>query len=411
MPCTRLPRAGNAVLTILILIAISTSVRAQTYKVLHQFNPNNGDGYFPQSEIIFDHQGNLYGTTGDGGLETCGQGCGTAWQLTPNPDGSWTENLIHKFNGSDGGFPAGFLVFDTQGNLYGIAGDRGSYGLGGIFKLTPGGGMWTESTLHQFTGGWDGAGNPGSALSIDNGGHIYGSTAEGGAYGKGVVFALVGPNSSEVVLHAFTGGADGGFPLGPLSFDASGNIYGTAADGGSGYGLVFKLAPNPSKAGWTETVIYAFAYQDPIQPNGGVIFDAAGNLYGATAYGGARGDGAVYKLTHHADDSWSPSLLYSFTGPPDGYNAYTPLTFDSAGNLYGTTTLGGPLLGGTVFKLTPGSGGQWTETILYGFSGGADGGQPLYGVILDRAGNLYGTTPLGGLVPRGYGGVVFEITP
>ena len=137
--------------------------------------------------------------------------------------------------------------------------------------------MWTESTLHQFTGGWDGAGNPGSELSIDNGGHIYGSTAQGGAYGKGVVFALVGPNSSEVVLHAFAGGADGGTPLGPLTFDASGNIYGTAADGGSGYGLVFKLTPNRFKAGWTESVLYAFAYQDRIQPNGGVIFDAAGN--------------------------------------------------------------------------------------------------------------------------------------
>jgi uncharacterized repeat protein (TIGR03803 family) len=413
MNCVMLPLIRNVVSATLILISLSaTTAWAQTYKVLHQFNPNNGDGYFPEGGVVFDRQGNLYGTTGDGGLETClAQGCGTVWELTPDPDGSWTENLIHKFDGSDGAFPANFLVFDTQGNLYGTASTRGSYSLGAIFELTPSGGIWTESTLHQFTGGWDGAGNPGSELSIDNGGHIYGSTASGGAYGEGVVFALAEPESGEIVLHAFTGGADGATPLGPLTFDASGNIYGTAAAGGSGYGLVFKLTPNKFNAGWTETVLYTFAYQDRIQPSGGVIFDAAGNLYGATAYGGARNLGAVYKLTHQADDSWGPSLLYSFAGPPDGEEAYTPLIFDNAGNLYGTTNGGGPLLDGTVFKLTPGSGGQWTETILYGFSGGADGGAPLYGVIRDSAGNLYGTTPLGGIVPRGYGGVVFEITP
>ena len=128
MKCIKLPHARNAVPAILILIALSTTAAwAQTYKVLHQFNPHNGDGYFPEGGVVFDHQGNLYGTTTDGGLQTClAQGCGAVWQLTPNPNGSWTENLIHRFDGSDGAAPAISLVFDHQGNLYGTAGTRGT---------------------------------------------------------------------------------------------------------------------------------------------------------------------------------------------------------------------------------------------------------------------------------------------
>lgn len=414
MRCKRMSLAGNTVLAILTFISVGTiTTWAQTYKVLHQFNPNNGDGYFPQSGVLLDSQGNLYGTAADGGLQTClAQGCGTVWELTPNPDGSWTENLIHRFVGSDGAFPVS-LVFDTRGNLYGTAAGDGSYGLGAIFELMPNGGTWRESTLHQFTGGWDGAGNPGSEVSIDNAGHLYGSTASGGVHGHGVVFALTLSTfaGGETVLHAFTGGADGGTPTGPLTFDGSGNIYGTTGAGGLGYGLVFKLSPNRGRVGWTETVLYAFTNQDRIQPSGGVIFDAAGSLYGTTAYDGARNHGAVYKLMPHSDGTWSPSLLYSFAGPPDGEAAFASLIFDNAGNLYSATNGGGPQLFGTVYKLTPSSGGTWTETILYGFSGGADGGSPLSGVTLDSAGNLYGTTPIGGLVPRGYAGVVFEITP
>ena len=180
MNCIKLPLARNAVSAILILIALSTTAGwAQTYKVLHQFNPHNGDGYFPEGRVVLDHQGNLYGTASDGGLQTClAQGCGAVWQLTPNPDGSWTENLIHRFDGADGAAPAIALVFDEQGNLYGTAGTRGTYTLGAIYELTPNGGTWTDTTLHQFTGGWDGAGNPDSQLNVDNAGHIYGSTAE-----------------------------------------------------------------------------------------------------------------------------------------------------------------------------------------------------------------------------------------
>ncbi len=407
-------RASVAALALVLswLCLLGQSATAQTFTVLHKFNPYNGDGYFPEGSVILDSQGNLYGTAGDGGLTTChAGGCGVVWELTPDGDGTWTENLIHKFDGSDGDFPAGALIFDQRGSLYGTAASAGSYGLGTIFELTPGGGTWTESTLHQFTGGWDGAGNPGSVVSIDNAGHIYGSTSEAGIYGHGVVFALTGPEKQEIILHAFTGGEDGGTPTGPLTFDANGYVYGTASGGGLGYGAVFKLSPNQSKSGWTETILYAFTNHDAILPSDGVIFDAAGNLYGTTPYGGEHGQGAVYKLTHHADGSWSPSFLYSFVGSYDGEVPYGGVVLDGAGNLYGTTTGGGLYHMGTVFKLTNSGGGTWTETILHEFTGDADGSSPEEGVILDSVGNVYGTTPLGGLVPRGPAGVVFEITP
>ena len=201
-----------------------------------------------------------------------------------------------------------------------------------------------------------------------------------------------GRNSSEFVLHAFTGGADGALLLGPLTFDASGNIYGTA-DGGSGYGLVFKLTLNKFKAGWTETVLYAFAYQDRIQPNGGVIFDAAGNLYGATAYGGARTWARCTSLRTTQTAAGAQACCTRSPAPPMA-KLLIPRSSSTTPVIFMAPPWRGPLFDGTVFKLTPGSGDQWTETILYGFSGGADGGQPLFGVILDSAGNLYGTTRL-----------------
>jgi uncharacterized repeat protein (TIGR03803 family) len=193
--------AGASFAAMLIwLCLLAKSAPAQTFTVLHQFNPDNGDGYFPEGSVILDPQGNLFGTAADGGLPTCvADGCGVVWELTPNGDGSWTENLIHEFDGSDGDFPAGALIFDQRGNLYGTAAGDDSYGLGTIFELAPGGGAWTESTLHQFTGGWDGAGNPGSVVSIDNAGHIYGSTSEADIYGHGAVFAFL-PGTQMAVL-------------------------------------------------------------------------------------------------------------------------------------------------------------------------------------------------------------------
>jgi uncharacterized repeat protein (TIGR03803 family) len=218
---------------------------------------------------------------------------------------------------------------------------------------------------------------------------------------------------TESVLYSFTGGADGGSPWAALVFDAAGNLYGTTWVGGAdGKGAVFKLTPNPDGT-WTESVLYSFTGgADGAYPAAGVIFDAAGNLYGTTGGGGADDNGAVFKLTPDPDGSWTESVLHSFTGGADGGGPVTALIFDAAGNLYGTTAGGGSRLlnicrglgCGVVFELTPTSTG-WSETVLNEFLGKA--ADPEAPVIFDPKGNLYGTTWSG----TGNYGVVFEITP
>jgi uncharacterized repeat protein (TIGR03803 family) len=217
----------------------------------------------------------------------------------------------------------------------------------------------------------------------------------------------------ETVLHRFSGGKQGGAPFAGLTFDSSGNLYGTTSQGGFGFGAVFELTP--AKTGWKERVIYRFAkLPDGIIPNpGSLILDGAGNIYGTTGGGGAYGFGTVYELTRHPDNTWTESILYSFrgSGNGDGQDPEAGLIFDSLGNLYGTTALGGHGCSGTgcgtVFKLSP-SGSDWTETLLYSFRGNSDGAGVSAPVIFDRAGNLYGTTTEGGNSANQ--GTVFELT-
>jgi len=262
----------------------------------------------------------------------------------------------------------------------------------------------------------DGFADPGlqgsdpGGLAFDNAGRLYGTAGGGGQFADGVTF-LLGQvsvfNWYEIVAHAFAGGNDGDNPGGPLTFDASGNIYGTTMDGGPhSAGIVYKLMPNHSSFGWSETILYEFTgSSDGSQPNG-VIFDTAGNLFGTTSGGGSTGEGTVFELTPNSDGGWSESVLHSFAGGSDGAAPQSQVTFDTGGNLYGTTLRGGSGGAGTAFQLTP-SGGQWSETVLYSFCGGSDGGSPYGEVILDNAGNLYGTASAGGA----YGsGVAFEIS-
>jgi uncharacterized repeat protein (TIGR03803 family) len=388
-------------------LTLTPVAQGQTYQILHGFNSNTGDGWFPSGVLVMDIHGTIYGTAARGGLPSCrAQGCGVVFQLAPNPDGTWTETFIHEFTGTDGDFPAGPLIFDSRGNLYGTAAGLGTFGFGTIFELTPDGhGSWSERILHQFTGGADGAGNPGAGLVFDRAGNLYGDSSEYGAHNKGNVYSMSGPlKSSQIILHAFTGGSDGANPSVDLTTDASGNLYGMTIGGGNGYGLVFEMSRGSS--GWMESPLYTFTYHDGITPGTGLTFDSAGNLYASTPTAGDHGQGAVFRLTHHADGTWSPTILYSFNLHPDGSFPYGPLTFDRFGNLYGTTANGGPSNAGTVFELLPSGGGHWTERILHSFNG-SDGSMPLEGVILDSAGNLYGTTQDGG--PWG-GGVVFKIT-
>jgi len=392
----------------------SSAAAATQYKVLHNFVYQNGDGFGPEATLIFDSNGNLYGTTIAGGTACEPPGCGAVFELSPDSNGSWNESLLNNFNGSDGSSSVAPLVFDSHGNLYGSTKSGGSDDNGTVFKLTPGGsGAWTEIVVHSFTGGSDGS-QPLSGIALDASGHLYGTASAGGLNGGGVAFSMGGGNlpGGASVLHSFGGATDGNQPSGSLASDASGNLYGTTWAGGVyQLGCVFELVRDPLSGDWTETVLYSFDGPDGANPYGGVILDAAGNLYGTTYDGGADGVGTVFKLTD-SNGSWSESVLHSFaTGNSDGGNPYSGLTFDPCGNLYGTTNSGGPGEHGTVFRLTPMPTGQWIETILYGFTGRLDGGWPVGGVVLDNAGNIYGTTDMGGTGGIENGGVIFEVTP
>jgi uncharacterized repeat protein (TIGR03803 family) len=328
--------------------------------------------------------------------------------LPPGASAAVKYKVLHKFNGTDGAHPDNdHLTFDAAGNLYGTTEEGGAYGNGSVFELTPNAdGSWTESVLYSFTGGSDGA-HPMAGPIFDATGNLYGTAADGGAYGNGTVFEL-NPNLdgtwTESVLYSFTGGGDGQWPRGGLIFDASGTLYGTTFIGGAyGWGVVFRLAPN-SDGSWTEKVLHSFVYQSNGEPDHqSLAFDSAGNLYGTTDgeyYSQCCGE--VYELTPQQDGSWQFKVLHHMTRGNGGYSGDATLVFDQAGSLYGTTSWGGgkgcaEWAGcGVVYKLTPGSDGSWTEHVIYRFKGGTDGEQPYAGVVFDAAGNLYGTTLHGG---------------
>jgi uncharacterized repeat protein (TIGR03803 family) len=325
---------------------------------------------------------------------------------------SWAaskEKVLYSFTGgNDGGQPVAKLIFDKSGNLYGTTANGGAHNAGAVFKLAPSNGGWKETVLHSFTGGIDGA-YPLADLIFDNAGKLYGTAAQGGADGFGVIFELA-PNSgggwTEVVLHSFTGpGSDGAVPVAGLIFDDKGNLYGTTeSGGGNSFGAAFEV--EHSRGGWSESELFQF-YSYGLYPLAGLLIDKAGNLYGAAAVGGAGGHGTVYQATL-TNGSWVQTELYGFTGGSDGnFPGYGRLVFDKAGNLYGTTEQGGVNDMGTVFELASKNGG-WTETVLYNFTGDGDGAYPLSGLAFDLTGHLYGTTHQGGL--GGYG-TVFKLTP
>jgi uncharacterized repeat protein (TIGR03803 family) len=261
-----------------------------------------------------------------------------------------------------------------------------------------------------------------AGLVLDASGNLYGTTFDGGTYGRGTVFVLTrGSNGrwTEHVLHDFEGGNDGEAPYASPIFDAAGNLYGTTRYGGaSGNGTVFELRPD-SKGKWTERVLYQFTGgKDGGQPWSGVIIDAKGNLYGTTSGGGNSSDcaysscGVVFELKRTSNGDWKEQVLHAFNGK-DGGSPLASLVFDGDGSLYGTTEWDSVFSGGTAFELAHGSDGEWTEHVLHRFSRGTDGGNPAAGLVLSAAGDLYGTTEFGGdLGGCGGGGcgVVFELT-
>jgi len=285
----------------------------------------------------------------------------------------------------------------NDGTLYGTTAAGGSANSCTVFKIDPTG---TESVLYSFTGGADGKA-PYAGPVLDGPGNLYGTTQLGGASNFGTAFKI-DTAGVETVLHSFTGDADGGIPLAPLFWDfTSGNLYGTTTTGGAGYGTVFQI-----DAAGTLTVLYTFqGAADGGHPIGGLIRDNAGNLYGTTnggglpnsCSGGSVGCGVVFKV----DPSGTETVLYTFTGGADGGQPKAGLAMDSAGNLYGTTATGGTADTGVVFELNKAG----VETLLYAF--GSGGGAPSGDVVLDSSGNLYGTANSGG---SGYG-TAFKLNP
>ena len=333
------------------------------------------------------------------------------------------ETLLYNFCATrgcpDGLGPYAGVVLDQKGNLYGTTASGGNpqacngTGCGVVFRLTPAG----KESIYRFCsqqGCTDGA-VPSAGLVFDHQRNLYGTTYGGGAYGLGTVFRI-NPEGKETVLYSFCaqhGCPDGAQPLGGVVLDGNGNLYGTTNGGGTSQnGTVFKLTPDGQ-----ETVLHSFCGQlcgnDGIEPKAGLVFDQAGNLYGTTVLGGSGsgllGGGTVFKLTPEGNES----VLYSFcslANCSDGSGPTSGLVLDRNGNLYGTTPGGGneKFGSGVVFKLTP----DGTETVLYSFCGQTnctDGAYPLAGVVFGPGGKLYGTTDSGG--ETGIGGVVFEVSP
>jgi uncharacterized repeat protein (TIGR03803 family) len=322
-------------------------------------------------------------------------GCGAVFKVSP--DG--TETVLYSFLAGtlDGNDPAAGVIIDKQGNLYGTTFSGGTFGYGGtVFRLAPDG---TETILHSFGGTSDGN-RPQAALIRDGRGNLYGTTVAGGAYGNGTVFEITAIGT-ESILHSFAQNtSDGGFPQSSLIIDSRGNLYGTTVYGGAyGYGTVFRISP-----GGTETVLHNFGNKSDGQtPYGSLVMDDSGVLYGTTSGGGALRAGTVFKLSPNGAE-W---VLHSFDPKlGDGEFPIAGLLLDANGNLYGTTTFGGSLGAGTVFEITA----DGTETILHNFAGStADGATPYSNVSADSNGNLYGTTYNGGSTFAS--GTLYKITP
>jgi uncharacterized repeat protein (TIGR03803 family) len=409
------------------LLLISPTASAQTASVLLNFSGTSG-GVGPQSTLIFDAEGNLYGTTYSGGYNEGGPPLGgVAFQLKPKAGGGWTEVVMHNFGASgDGTFlPAG-LASDGAGNFYGTTSGGGAYNYGTVFKLSPTKTGWREQIIHSFNdNGKDGM-YPQAGLILDASGNLYGTTREGGASycifensNCGTVFELSTKTGAEKILHNFQqdGDIDGYYPLGSLIFDSAGNLYGTTSFGGSGFqGVVFELRPRVGKP-WQERILHSFAFNgtDGANPEAGLVIDSAGNLYGTTISGGNQpnGLGTVFELSPTESGPWTETFPHDFGFcAADGCQPVGSLIFDSLGNLYGTAEYGGTDDGGVVFELSPAGGGVWTDNVLLTFTTvGSDwtyGENPEAGLVFDASGNLYGMAHGGGEFS---GGTVFEITP
>lgn len=401
------PFAGALFIFTAIALMATAAWAASTTNLVYSF-AGSTDGEYTDTELVRDSAGNLYGTSVQGGT----YGGGTVFQVTT----AGVHTVLYNFTGgADGGEPYKGVTLDAQGDLYGTAvtGGGGSCegGCGVVFKLTNSGGVWTQSVIHTFLGGTDGSG-PGSPVSIDSHGNVYGTTPTGGAFGMGTVYQLKsGANGWKIrILHTFSGGADGGGgSAGRLLIDAAGNLFGACTVGGvHGFGTIFQMSFN--QGSWKFTTLYAFRDQpDGALPYGGLVMDKQGNLFGTTYYAGANDLGTVYKLSY-SNGTWTEKVLYSFKGGLDGASPISSLAADSAGNFYGTTSDGGASTCscGVIFKMTHTSSGKWGESVVYRFPGTPNPGFAYNGMISGAGGTFYGATVHGGSTNDG---AIYEFLP
>jgi hypothetical protein len=409
-----------ALITVLTLTLIAFAPRSYAQyseSILHNFGATSSDGDQVVGGVIVDAAGNLYGTAQQGGVDQNG----IVYELSPSV-GGWLETILYSFTGkSDGGWPSSSVILDAAGNLYGTGYFGGAQspncsplGCGVVYELSPSvGGGWVQTVIHTFHGGVSGNG-PFAGLTMDAAGNLYGTAAYGGL-GYGLVYEL-SPSSAGwqyKPIHAFTNGADGNEPEAGVTLDAAGNLYAATLYGGktetlcpNGCGAIIKLTPTAGGI-WTGSLVHDFDGADGTSPGGAVALDSAGNVYASTLLGGPDGVGTVIELSP-SGSGWQKTRIYDFyTKDGAGYSPDCSLVLDSSGNVFGTTQVGAGT-GGSVFELSPASGGTFTVKVLHAFSSSNDGTKSHSGVVFDSAGNIYGSTADGGLYNKG---TVYELTP
>lgn len=425
----------SIVAAIIWMVALSLPAQAQTFTVLHTFT-GAADGATPFANLVLDQRGNLYGNTAYGGIQNCPNGevsnsCGVVFKLAHRQNG-WLFSPLYAFGGgTDGASPVGNVTIASDGTIYGTTNAGGGPGCadhlgpgcGTVFRLQPPPTNcvsslcpWRETVLHRFTGGFADTSDPFGGVVLDSAGDVFGTGHFGGSADYGAVFELTpsGSGWTESLLHSFQGGPDGAYPVTGFTWDESGNLTGTATNGGNlggdcgrlGCGVIFQMRRTGS--GWSEYVIYGFENDgDGAGPSAPLVLSPEGYFYSI-----ADGE-TIYELTP-SGGNWNYSVLYSFGLGTVSFSG--PLAQDSDGSFYGTSVMGGinncSVNGcGFVYKLAR-SGNNWVFHLVYEFTGGADGYFPYGGVVMDSNGNLYGTASMGGSenYPRG-SGTVWEITP
>jgi uncharacterized repeat protein (TIGR03803 family) len=399
-------------LAILLATLFAVAAAHASEKVIFPFGSNSA---LPNSPLASDSSGNLYGTA-NVGIEKCP----VLYELSPASNGTWTETILYTFQNcfKTGIGPIGALSVDNAGNIYGsLYGFGPADGSGVVYELVKhADGTFTYKPLHNFGGD---EGGPFGELAWDSSGNIYGATFHDSTTFQGEVFELSPqPNGSwkETILYSFPSPNGVGSPVGSVIFDGNGNLYGATFYGignydGDSRGAIYELSPQ-HRGQWKFSILYNFKISDKTQfPNSRLIFDSSGNLYGTSQ--GSNYYGTIFEVSPSTSGSWTEKTIHTFTSGSDGGNTVGNLAFDTNGNLYGTTYNGGlgcsQFLCGTVYKLTPQSGGAWKESIFHAFQSATDGSIPYSGLLLGNDGNLYGTTNHGGS-RYGYG-TVYQITP